>query len=229
VENYGSSELARRFGVTRYPALFVNDVLVATPKDFGFFGKGEGGGNGRYTPWRSAESHARFRADLSRMIELSLAGRRSEAQAVAATPDAELARLPGFTFKDLDGQELTSAALAGRVVVIEFWATWCPPCQGTLSWLGGVKERFGNRIAVLALAIDSDEADVRKRASETGLPFTWALGTPELARSLGDVSAVPTLLLFDQKGETVASYLGAPPTLHEDAEARIAALLGVSR
>ena len=42
VENYGESELAKRFGVTRYPAIFVDDVLVATPKDFGFYGKGEG-------------------------------------------------------------------------------------------------------------------------------------------------------------------------------------------
>ena len=43
-ENYGDSALAKRLGVTRYPAVFVDDVLVATPKDFGFYGKGEGAG-----------------------------------------------------------------------------------------------------------------------------------------------------------------------------------------
>ena len=47
-ENYGDSDLARRFGVTRYPAIFVDDILVATPKDFGFYGKGEGAEGGRY-------------------------------------------------------------------------------------------------------------------------------------------------------------------------------------
>ena len=44
VENYGDSELAKRFGVTRYPAIFVDDILVAMPKDFGFYGKAEGPG-----------------------------------------------------------------------------------------------------------------------------------------------------------------------------------------
>ncbi len=80
-ENFGESKLAKQNGVTRYPAIFVNDVLVATPKDFGFFGRGEGEESGRYAPLKSAASHERFRADLSRMITLLLAGRGGEARA----------------------------------------------------------------------------------------------------------------------------------------------------
>ena len=67
VENYGDSEIAKRFGVTRYPAIFVDDVLVAKPKDFGFYGKGEGSGDGRYTPFKSAESHERFRSTVEHL------------------------------------------------------------------------------------------------------------------------------------------------------------------
>ena len=55
--------------MTRYPAIFVGDVLVATPKDFGFYGTGEGSGGGRYAPLRSEKAHERFRRDLARMIE----------------------------------------------------------------------------------------------------------------------------------------------------------------
>src|SRR6185503_3252832 len=96
-ENYGSSKLAKRFGVTRYPAIFVDDVLVATPRDFGFYGKGEGAGEGRYAPLKSARSHERFRADLTRMVSLALAGRREEARRVAApAPSGEIAALPSF-------------------------------------------------------------------------------------------------------------------------------------
>ena len=62
-ENFGASKLAERFGVTRYPAVFVEDVLVARPNDFGFFGRGEK--SGRYTPWRNAASQARFKAPTS--------------------------------------------------------------------------------------------------------------------------------------------------------------------
>jgi thiol-disulfide isomerase/thioredoxin len=226
VENYGGSELAKRFGVTRYPAIFVDDVLVATPKDFGFYGKGEGEGEGRYTPWKSAESHERFRADLARMIELILAGRKDTARAEAAPAKAgEIAALPALALTDLDGKPLRREDLAGRVVLVEFWATWCPPCRGTLTWLGDLKKRHGDRLAVVALAVESEEAAVRKLAGELGLPLTWAMGTPEVARAFGDVSAVPTLFVFDREGRTAATFYGAPPTLHQEAEAKLAALL----
>lgn len=226
VENYGDSELAKRFGVKRYPAIFVDDVLVATPKDFGFYGKGEGGGEGRYKPIRSAEGQARLRADLARMIELILAGRKAAARAVPAPSQAgEIASLPAFTLTDLEGKRVARKDLSGRVVLVELWATWCPPCRGTLGWLGELKQRYGDRLAVVAIAVESDEADVRKVAGELKLPFVWTMGTPELVRSFGDVSAVPTLLLFDRQGRTAASFFGAPPSLHNEAEARLTAVL----
>lgn len=226
VENYGDSGLAKRFGVTRYPAIFVDDVLVATPKDFGFYGKGEGKDGGRYAPLKSAASHDRFRADLARMIELILADRKDAARAQAApAAAAELAALPAFTLKDLDGKPIVREDLAGRAVLVEFWATWCPPCRPTLSWLGEVKKRHGDQVVVLAVAVESEEADVRKLTGELGLPFRWAMGTPEVARAFGDVSAVPTLLVFDRQGRAAGAFYGAPPGLHAEAEVKVASVL----
>ncbi len=225
-ENYGESELARRNGVTRYPAIFVNDVLVATPKDFGFFGRGEGEESGRYAPLKSAASHERFRADLARMIMLLLAGKGREARAHAApSKAAEIAAMPGFTLMDLDGTPITRESLAGRPVLVEFWATWCPPCRGTLRWLGDLKARHGERVAVVAIAIESDEAAVRKLAADLKLPVRFAMGQPQVARAFGDLGAVPTLFLFGPDGRTEQVFYGATPTLHADAEARLAKLL----
>lgn len=225
VENYGESELAKRFGVTRYPAIFVDDVLVATPSDFGFYGKAKGAAGGRYAPLKRAESHERFRADLTRMIDLILAGRKEAARAQAAPVESEgIAALPSVTLTDLDGRTLTRADLAGRPVLVELWATWCPPCRGTLSWLGELKKRHGDRLAVVAIAVESPEADVRKLAAELGLPLVWTMGTPEVVRAFGDVSAVPTLLLFDAEGRAAGAFYGAPPGLHAEAEAKLAAL-----
>ncbi|HEY7409622.1 MAG TPA: TlpA disulfide reductase family protein [Vicinamibacteria bacterium] len=225
-ENYGDSELARRFGVTRYPAIFVDDVLVAKPKDFGFYGKGEGGGEGRYTPFKNAESHERFRADLARMIELILAGRMDVARAQAVpAQDTDIASLPKLALTDLEGKPVTKESLAGRPVLVEFWATWCPPCRGTLAWLGDLQRKHGDRLVVLAIAVESDEADVRRMAGEIGAPIRWAMGSPEVARSFGDISAVPTLFLFDGQGRTAATFFGAPPGLHDEAEGKVAALL----
>src|SRR5262249_37782714 len=134
-ENYGDSKLAQRFGVTHYPAIFVDDVLVATPADFGFYGKGEAQEGGRYAPLKSAEAHDRFRADLRRttgpLLEGGKEGARARA-APAAPGTAGVAALPPFTITDLEGKMLSREDLKGRVVLVELWAVWCPPCRSTL-------------------------------------------------------------------------------------------------
>jgi thiol-disulfide isomerase/thioredoxin len=223
VENYGDSQLAKRFGVKRYPAIFVDDVLVATPKDFGFFGKGEGKDEGRYAPLKSAASHERLRADLARMLQLVLAGDTASARAQAASPvDAPVPALPAFALTDLEGRPVTVEDLAGKAVLVEFWATWCPPCRGTLAWLSELQRRHAGKLVVLAAAIESDEADVRRIRDELGLELRVAMGTPEMARAFGDLSALPTLFVFDRQGRTLGSFFGAPPGLHAEVEQALA-------
>lgn len=196
-----------------------------TPKDLGFFGKGEGPDVGRYAPLRSAASHERFRADLRRMIDLVLAGKKADARALAPGEGGDPARLPSLSITDLDGRTISPADLAGRPVLVEIWATWCPPCRSTLAWLGDLKKRHGDRLAVVTLAIESDASAVRKVAKDLGLPLVWAMGTPEVIRSLGNVSAVPTLLLFDGEGRAAGAFYGAPPDLHARLESALARLL----
>ena len=201
-------------------------MLVATPKDFGFYGKGEGAKEGRYAPLKSAESHERFRGDLTRMIGLLLAGRKDAARAAAKPASGgEIGDLPNVAIRDLEGKPISRDALEGRAVLVEFWATWCPPCRGTLAWLGDLKKRHGDRLAVVAIALESEEEAVRKLAADLRLPISWAMGSAEIARAFGDVSAVPTLFLFDADGRTAAVYYGAPPTLHTEAGAKVASLL----
>jgi cytochrome c biogenesis protein CcmG/thiol:disulfide interchange protein DsbE len=225
-ENFGASKLAERFGVTRYPAVFVEDVLVARPNDFGFFGRGEK--SGRYTPWRNARSQAKFKADLTRMIALVLAGKKDELRRDRAQEGAapgEIARLPSFALTDLSGHPLTAAQAAGRAVLVEFWATWCPPCRSTLEWLGRLKAQYGDRIAVVALAVDSPEDKIRATASSLSPGVRWAIADPKTARAFGDIAAVPTLFLFDRGGRTARVIYGAPPDLHEQAEKALGELV----
>jgi thiol-disulfide isomerase/thioredoxin len=229
VENYGDSELAKRFGVTRYPAIFVDDVLVAKPKDFGFYGKVEGADEGRYAPWRAnAASYEKFRADLDRMLDQVLAGKREALRTEMAEKGPEIlspATLPALALTALDGTPLSSSALAGKVTLVEFWATWCPPCRGTLAWLGELQKKHPRDVVVLAAAIESEEADVRRIRDELGLPLRFGMGTPAMARAFGDLSAVPTLFLFDRRGQARGVFFGAPPSLHPEAERALLAAL----
>ena len=215
-ENFGASKLASRFGVKGYPAVFVDDILVASPRDFGYFGEVEG--TGRYAPWRNAGNQAKFKTDLTRMIDLILAGKKDVVSREHATTSgvlAEIAALPKFTLTDLSGHAITADQLAGRAVLVEFWATWCTPCRSTLQWLGELKQKYGGNIAILALAVESPEDAVRSTASSLSADLRWAITDAPAAQAFGDITAVPTMFLFDRSGKTARVFYGAPPGLHE--------------
>jgi thiol-disulfide isomerase/thioredoxin len=225
-ENFGASKLAERYGVKGYPAVFVDDVLVAVPRDFGYFGEVEG--TGRYAPWRNADNQAKFKSDLSRMIDLILAGKKDiVAQEHASTSGAahEISALPQFKVTDLAGHSLTSEQLAGRVVLVEFWATWCPPCRSTLEWLGQLKQKYGDNLAIVGMAVESPEDKIRSTVSTLSPEIRWAIADAPTAQGFGDITSVPTLFLFDRSGKTAHVLYGAPPDLHQQAEKSLDALL----
>lgn len=225
-ENFGASKLADQYGVKGYPAVFVDDVLVAVPRDFGYFGEVEG--TGRYAPWRNADNQAKFKADLTRMIDLILAGKKdvvSREHAGTSAAASELAALPKFGLKDLSGHALSASDVSGKVVLVEFWATWCPPCRSTLAWLGDLKKKYGDKLAVVALAVESPEDKVRSTVNSLSPDLRWAIADAPTAQAFGDITSVPTMFLFDGAGKAAKVYYGAPPDLHEQAEKTVAELV----
>jgi thiol-disulfide isomerase/thioredoxin len=218
-ENFGDSKLADRFGVKGYPAIFLDEVLIAAPRDFGYFGEKKG--TGRYAPWRNAENQAKFKSDLVRMIDLILAGKKDIVSCEHAGASASMpavTALPRFTLTDLAGKPLTAEQAAGRVVMVEFWATWCPPCRSTLEWLGDLKKKYGDSVAILALAVESPEDKVREMVASLSPDLSWAMTDTATAQAFGDITAVPTMFLFDRSGKTAKVMYGAPPDLHRQAE-----------
>jgi cytochrome c biogenesis protein CcmG/thiol:disulfide interchange protein DsbE len=225
VEDWGDSSLARRLGVTRYPAVFVGDTIFATPQDLGFYGQAKAG---RYTPWRDPANHERFRLDLVKLVERSLAGEAlPPGRSGAAEPS--LAALPDLRVTDLEGRTLATAALRGKPLLVEFWATWCEPCRRTLPYLSALQARHGEALAVIGFAVESEEKDVREMAGALAPGLRTAVGTPEIARAFGDLLAVPTLFLFDDEGRAVAAFYGEPPDLHAQVEAALAPVLKRTR
>jgi thiol-disulfide isomerase/thioredoxin len=217
-EEYGNSAMATRFGVRRYPVVFVDDVMVARPKDFGFAGPEDSGG--RYVPWREPANQERFKTDLRAMVVRRLRGERIE----RVTPDTESpemdgpAELPAAELETISGTTLDPATLRGRVVMVEMWATWCPPCRSTLSWLNELRRRREGQLEVVAIAVDSAPADVREMAASLKLSYPIVLATPGVLDRFGAVAAVPKLLIFDREGRRTAVLHGAPPDLHDTVE-----------
>lgn len=210
--DWGSSELATRYGIKKYPVVFVDEVLIAQPGDFG----GWGGKGGKYAPWRDPGNHEKFKKDLARMIDISLRGDKELAAKEGATIDSatEIDSLPALAFQDLEGRRIEPGALSGQVVVVEFWATWCAPCRSTLAWLGKVERRYGDKVTVLAVAVESAEEDVKKLIKPLALPVHVIMGEKQMVAPFGDFSSVPTLFVFDRQGKTASVFYGAPQDLH---------------
>ncbi len=220
-ENWGDSKLAEKYGIKRYPVVFVNEVLVAKPDDFGW-----GGEKGRYKPWTNPANHEKFRNDLVRMIEVAFRDQTELARQFEVKPGAgEIATLPNFSAQDLQSNEITPAMLSGKVVIVEFWATWCPPCRSTLNWLGELKRRYGDKLVVVAISVESEEADVREFAKTIDPSVRLSLGSEALVSSFGNITAVPTMYVFDQHGKVAGIFYGATNDLHPRAEGILESLI----
>lgn len=208
VEDFGASPLATRFGIDKYPAIFVDDALIARPEDFYAWG---GPGKGKYLPWSEIANREKFKTDLRRMIEIRLADGKV---AATKTPKAPSSRsLPTLRLTDLRGGTFTFADLPRRPSIVEFWAPWCPPCLETLGW---IRKLDAKKVNVVAIAVEAERPAVEKLASD--LPGRVVMGTPEMLEAFGGVQAVPTLLLADANGRIVRIFYGAPPDLHTQIE-----------
>lgn len=214
VEDFGNSPIAERLGVKHYPAIFIDEVLVATPRDFYDWGTEQ---RGRYTPWTEQASRDAFVADLKQMVALRVEGGDLEARSFDPADGANgIEQLPDLALTDLTGEEVRLNDLAGRVVVVEFWAEWCPPCKGTLDWLSAMAVERADSVEVIALALQSDEQAVRTMTDDiAGKDRTWtiAMADADTAQAFGGVMAVPTLMVFDRSGKLVSMHYGAPPDL----------------
>jgi thiol-disulfide isomerase/thioredoxin len=217
VEDLGASPLAERFGVQAYPALFVDDALVARPEDFYSWGGPE---TGKYLPWGEAASRRRFQADVRRMLALRLRGEVLESLRTTAGA-AGPARLPDLALRDLSGAPFRLADLAGKPVIVEFWATWCPPCLDTLEWM---KRLDPERVEIVAIAVESSREDVERTVARIGPPGRVVFGDAEVEAAFGGLAAVPALFIADRDGRVARTLYGAPPDLHETVESTLAGL-----
>jgi cytochrome c biogenesis protein CcmG/thiol:disulfide interchange protein DsbE len=220
-ENWGESKLAERYGIAKYPVVFVDDILIAQPNDFGWYGA-----KGKYTPWREPVNREKFKQDLSRMVDLVLSGHKNASGKITARiEDATPTVLPQFKALDLDGKTLDSAELSGKVTIVEFWATWCIPCRSTLDWFGELKRRYGERINIVAAAVESEEKDIRKLTATINSSIHIVPASAEFVTLFGDINSVPTMYIFDRNGKAVKAFFGAPKDLHESAGKVLESLL----
>jgi thiol-disulfide isomerase/thioredoxin len=114
-----------------------------------------------------------------------------------------VSRLPEFTLKDLQGHLISSRDLKGKVVIIDFWATWCGPCKQEMPGYQKLVDRYGAQgLVVIGLKSDAmaDTENPLKFARKIGVHYPFAVATDDLIEKFGGIEGLPTTLLYDRKG-----------------------------
>ena len=163
---------------------------------------------------------------------------RETAETAAAEPSAPATaaaqNLPGlpviepapeWTLTDLDGNPVSSSQFKGKVVVVDFWATWCPPCREEIPGYIALQEKYGkDDLVIVGVSLDrGGPAVVADFAKKFGINYPLVMGDNSIVDAFGGISAIPTTFLIDRDGNIRDRKIGGMKTA--DYEKRILAVL----
>ena len=119
------------------------------------------------------------------------------------------ATVPDVTMETLDGRTIAMADQRGKVVLVNFWATWCGPCREEIPFLVRLAERYPDHLTVIGVSEDHGSPDtVAAFAAQYGVNYPIVMSTPEIKRAFPGVFALPTSFVVDPEGRIVESHVG---------------------
>ena len=138
-------------------------------------------------------------------------------------PDAA----PDFKVEGLDGKPLSLASSRGKVILLNFWATWCGPCREEIPDLIALQQKYRDQLQIIALTVDENDATmIKKVVAQSGINYPVAMSPEDLRMQYGGITALPTSFILDTQGRVVQKHEGLrDPALYET---EIRALLGLS-
>jgi len=114
-----------------------------------------------------------------------------------------------FTVTDINGRAVNSADLHGKVVLVNFWATWCPPCRAEIPDLIKLQEKYRGELVIVGISEDEGPIDpVRAFVAEQKMNYPVAMNTPELRKIFRGVTALPTTFVLDRDGKIAQKHVG---------------------
>jgi len=135
-----------------------------------------------------------------------VAGQRSE----ACEADAKQAPL-NFTLKDVDNRDVRLADFKGKVILIDFWATWCGPCKLEIPWFVELQERYGKQgLQVIGVSVDDKPEQLRPYIADMKMnyPVLQGLDHDDVQDALGPVIGIPTTIVIGRDGSVCRKHIG---------------------
>ena len=124
---------------------------------------------------------------------------------------------PDFKVKDLDGKDLSLEAAKGKVVLLNFWATWCGPCRAEIPSLIELQNRYKDRLQIIGMVVDDDDENaIREFVKSEAINYPVALTTDQVRFAYGGIAALPTVFVINTGGRVVRKHVGLfNPALYE--------------
>jgi thiol-disulfide isomerase/thioredoxin len=136
---------------------------------------------------------------------------------------------PVLTARDLDGRELSLAALRGKVVLINFWATWCGPCRAEIPDLVALQDKYRDTLQIIGISQDEAPVDlVRRFVADHHMNYPVVMSTPEIEKLFPGVTALPTSFIVDRESRIVQKHVGLLTASLTEQETRALAGLPVN-
>lgn len=128
---------------------------------------------------------------------------------------------PDWKLPLVSGGMLSSADLEGKILVIDFWATWCPPCRAEIPDYVKLQDAYRDKgVVFVGISLDQGagaEGKVSKFIDEQGINYPIVMGNAEVAEAFGGVEAIPTTFLVDREGQLVDRKVGYKPAAYFEA------------
>ena len=134
----------------------------------------------------------------------------SSVKAASIKPDKDRREAPEFTLKDADGKVVHLSDYKGKVVILDFWATWCGPCKIEIPWFMELQRADKDKgLEVLGVAMDDEGWEtVKPFLADLGVNYRVVMGNDQTAQLYGGVDALPTTFLIDRAGKIAAVHVG---------------------
>ena len=122
---------------------------------------------------------------------------------------ADASKAPVWELKDLDGKLVKSSDFDGKVVILDFWATWCPPCKAEIPGFIELQKKYGEKgLVVVGVSLDERGPSVVKQfMSQFGMNYPVVMGNIQTMEDFGG-KAIPTTFVIDRSGKIVAKHVG---------------------
>ena len=130
----------------------------------------------------------------------------------ACMADAKPANLD-FTFKDLEGKNVALSSFKGKVVLLNFWATWCGPCKAEIPGFVELQAQYGDKLAIVGFSVDdpADKAKAFAAEYKINYPILLGEGREELQEAYGPIWGIPASFLISKDGRVCRKHLGIAP------------------